>query len=51
MLKEKIETLRNELYDAILNNRFDSILLLSQELDKLIVEYYNTSTTNAYLPS
>ncbi|SHE54519.1 aspartyl-phosphate phosphatase Spo0E family protein [Caloramator proteoclasticus] len=51
MLKEKIENLRIELYNAILTNKLDKVLYLSQELDKLIVEYYNMTTQNAYLPS
>ncbi|WDC84091.1 aspartyl-phosphate phosphatase Spo0E family protein [Caloramator sp. mosi_1] len=50
MLKEKIENLRIELYNAISTNKLDKILYLSQELDKLIVEYY-MKTNNAYLPS
>lgn len=40
MLKEKIEYLRNELYNAIYFGEEDKILYISQELDKLIVEYY-----------
>ncbi|MCX7694116.1 MAG: aspartyl-phosphate phosphatase Spo0E family protein [Caloramator sp.] len=51
MLKERIENLRIELYNAILTNKSDKVLYLSQELDKLIVEYYNMTTHNAYLPS
>jgi len=40
MLKEKIENLRYELYNAILFGKDEEILYLSQQLDQLIVEYY-----------
>ena len=45
---EQINVLREKLETQILENKsYDEILITSKEIDKLLVEYYNSiSTTN-----
>jgi hypothetical protein len=46
MLLEKIESLRYLLYELMVTNNTDLILHVSEELDELIVEYYNECNQN-----
>lgn len=46
MLLEKIESLRYLLYELMITNDADLILHVSEELDDLIVRYYNECRQN-----
>jgi hypothetical protein len=46
MLLEKIESLRYLLYELMVTNDADLILHVSEELDDLIVRYYNECGQN-----
>ncbi|TDT61867.1 aspartyl-phosphate phosphatase Spo0E family protein [Fonticella tunisiensis] len=41
LLLDKVEMLRGLLYEFLTHNDREMILRISQELDELIVEYYN----------
>lgn len=46
MLNNEIEEMRYELYKCIEESDYNLTLQISQELDKLIVKYYNLQCNN-----